>query len=88
MNILSVIPARMGSSRFYGKPLKKILGKPMLERVYKNVKKCKLIDEVYVATCDKEIYDFLSTKRQAFQTSSVEETIEIIQHKIIPTLQK
>ena len=68
MNILSVIPARMGSSRFYGKPLKKILGKPMLEIVYKNVLECKLIDDVYVATCDKEIYDFIINSIYYFQS--------------------
>ena len=42
MNIISIIPARMGSSRFPGKPMKKINGIPMIEHVYKNVKSCKL----------------------------------------------
>ena len=35
MNIISIIPARMGSSRFPGKPMKKILGMPMIGHVYK-----------------------------------------------------
>ena len=39
MNILALIPARMGSSRFPGKPMAKILGIPMIEHVYNNVKK-------------------------------------------------
>ena len=38
--IIAIIPARMGSSRFYGKPLKLINKISMIERVYKNVKKC------------------------------------------------
>ena len=42
MNVLAIIPARMGSSRFPGKPMKKILDQPMIERVYKNV--CKFYE--------------------------------------------
>ena len=37
--ILALIPARMDSSRFPGKPMEKILGKPMIGHVYENVKK-------------------------------------------------
>ena len=37
MSVLAIIPARMGSSRFPGKPLAKINGRPMIEHVYKNV---------------------------------------------------
>ncbi len=48
------IPARMGSSRFPGKPLAKILGMSMIEHVYT---RCCLagVDDVFVATCDTEI---------------------------------
>ena len=59
MKILSIIPARMNSSRFYGKPMKKILGIPMIERVYKNVIMSKLIDITFVATCDLEIHNYI-----------------------------
>ena len=59
MNIISIIPARMGSSRFPGKPMKKILGMPMIGHVYKRVKMCKTLNEVYVATCDVEIFDYI-----------------------------
>ena len=55
MKMVVGIPARMGSSRFPGKPLCKILGKTMIEHVYK---RCELSDsatDVFVATCDKEI---------------------------------
>ena len=57
--IIAIIPARMGSSRFPGKPLKKINGKPMIQIVYENVKKNKKLSDVVVATCDKAIYDFI-----------------------------
>lgn len=45
----------MGSSRFPGKPLAPILGRPMIEHVYRRVKQSKRLDEVYIATCDREI---------------------------------
>jgi 3-deoxy-manno-octulosonate cytidylyltransferase (CMP-KDO synthetase) len=59
LNILAIIPARMGSTRFPGKPMKEINGKPMIGHVYHNVMKNKLISEVIVATCDKEIFDYI-----------------------------
>jgi 3-deoxy-manno-octulosonate cytidylyltransferase (CMP-KDO synthetase) len=55
MNILALIPARMGSSRFPGKPMAKILGKPMIGHVYERVKQCDLLTKTVVATCDQEI---------------------------------
>ncbi len=49
------IPARMGSSRFPGKPLVKILGVPMIEHVYKRCRLAKNIDDLFIAACDEEI---------------------------------
>ena len=54
-SIIAIIPARMGSSRFPGKPLARILGRPMIEHVYRRAAMCELLDAVYVATCDEEI---------------------------------
>ena len=74
MNIISIIPARMGSSRFPGKPMKDILGIPMIGHVYKRVKMCKNLNEVYVATCDKEIFDYVeSIGGKAIMTSASHE---------------
>lgn len=56
MKIIAVIPARMGSSRFPGKPLAPILGRPMIEHVYRRTLLCKTLSGVFVATCDKEIF--------------------------------
>ena len=53
--VVAVIPARMGSSRFPGKPLALLHGLPMLEHVYRRAQLCDQLDEVYVATCDDEI---------------------------------
>ena len=58
MNIIGIIPARMGSSRFPGKPLAKILGIPMVGHVYFRSKMSKTLNEVYIATCDQEIGDY------------------------------
>ena len=54
-SIIGVIPARYASSRFPGKPLADILGKPMIEWVYRRTKECSLLQEVIVATDDERI---------------------------------
>lgn len=57
MKIIGVIPARYQSSRFPGKPLADICGKPMIWWVYQQCLKVKDFDSVYVATDDKKIYE-------------------------------
>ena len=54
---LIIIPARMSSSRFPGKPLISINGKTMLERVWICAIQAN-IGDVYVACCDKSVKDF------------------------------
>ncbi len=56
--IVGVIPARMESSRFYGKPLAKILGKEMIQWVHEICKGCKNLEKVYVATDHENIRRF------------------------------
>lgn len=74
MNIIGIIPARMGSSRFPGKPLAKILGTPMLGHVFFRSKMCPALDEVYVATCDQEIVDYVqSIGGRAVMTKDIHE---------------
>ena len=58
MNIIGIIPARMASSRFPGKPLERSLGMPMIGHVYHRCKISPVMNAVYVATCDKEIADY------------------------------
>jgi 3-deoxy-manno-octulosonate cytidylyltransferase (CMP-KDO synthetase) len=55
MKVIGVIPARYGSTRFPGKPLALILNKPMIQHVYEQVSKSKLLDSVVVATDHEEI---------------------------------
>lgn len=74
MNIVAVIPARMASTRFPGKPLKEICGIPMIGHVFLRSKMCKILKEVYVATCDKEIVDYIeSIGGKAIMTSDKHE---------------
>lgn len=68
--IIGLVPARMAASRFPGKPLHLILGKPMIEHVYKRAQIYKHWDALALATCDKEIQDFgLSQKWDVIMTS-------------------
>lgn len=55
MRILALIPARYGSSRFPGKPLALVHGKPMIQRVYEQT--VKVFPNACVATDDQRIYD-------------------------------
>ena len=55
LNIAGIIPARYASSRFPGKPLALIGNKPMIQIVYEQA--CKSLNDVYVATDDKRIFD-------------------------------
>ncbi len=55
MNIVAIIPARMASTRFPGKPLADIMGLPMIEHVRRRVSLCPILSRVVVATCDQEI---------------------------------
>jgi 3-deoxy-manno-octulosonate cytidylyltransferase (CMP-KDO synthetase) len=61
MNVIGIIPARMASSRFPGKPMAKIMGIPMIGHVYFRSKMCKILNEVYVATCDREIANYIES---------------------------
>lgn len=71
MRRIVIIPSRYGSSRFPGKPLALICGKPMIQWVCENVSSVKCVDSVYVATDDKRIYDaVIDFGGKAIMTSS------------------
>lgn len=61
MNIVGIVPARMASSRFPDKPMAGICGMPMIGHVYFRCKMSRLLNEVYVATCDREIADYITS---------------------------
>ena len=55
MKVIAVVPARMASTRFPGKPLALIRGRPMVEHVFRRAWMSKTMNEVVVATCDGAI---------------------------------
>lgn len=55
MNLLGIIPARYGSTRFPGKPLHPIAGKPLIQHVVERCRLAKSLSEVVVATDDERI---------------------------------
>jgi 3-deoxy-manno-octulosonate cytidylyltransferase (CMP-KDO synthetase) len=74
MRILGVIPARMAATRFPNKPMALIENIPMVGHCYFRSIMCELLDEVYVATCDDEIFDYISNiGGKAMMTSTLHE---------------
>ena len=74
MKVLGIIPARMSATRFPDKPMEKILGIPMVGHCYFRARLSSLIDDLYVATCDKIIYDYIiSIGGNAIMTSDKHE---------------
>jgi len=74
MKVLGVIPARMASTRLPNKPMELIEGMPMIGHCYFRSKMSSLLDDVYVATCDQIIYDYiLSIGGKTIMTSNVHE---------------
>lgn len=86
-NVLGVIPARMSSSRFPGKPLKKIVGIPMLGHCYERALLSGACDKLIIATPDQEIIDWantydipsvLTSHSHERATERAEETLDIL----------
>ena len=61
MKAIAIIPARMNSSRFPGKPMKLIHDIPMIGHCYYRTSQSKDLLGTYVATCDQEIYDYIES---------------------------
>ena len=84
---LGVIPARMASSRFPGKPLKKILGIPMLAHCYERALLSQACDKLVIATPDEEIMNWaknheipviLTGHHHKRATERAQETLDIL----------
>lgn len=74
MSILGIIPARLAATRFPNKPMESILGIPMIGHCYLRSKYCTEIDDLYVATCDNEIVDYVTLiNGNAIMTSNLHE---------------
>jgi len=70
-NIIGIIPCRMASTRFPGKPLERILGIPMIGHVFYRAKMSKIFERLVIATCDEEIKRYAdSIGAEAIMTSA------------------
>ncbi len=96
MNVIAIIPARMGSTRFPGKPLACICGKPMIQHVYEKAVACKLIERVVVATDNPAVQQavqafggevFMTSRDHQTGTDRVAEVARILDAAIIVNIQ-
>jgi 3-deoxy-manno-octulosonate cytidylyltransferase (CMP-KDO synthetase) len=61
IHVVGVLPARWGSTRFPGKPLHPIAGKPLIQHVWERCQRCSRLDEILVATDDERIFQAVET---------------------------
>lgn len=96
MKITAIIPARMGSSRFPGKPLATICGHTMIEHVLRRVSLAKSLSEVVVATCDQVIAEevarcggraVMTSDKHERCTDRIEEAADVVGGDIIVNVQ-
>jgi 3-deoxy-manno-octulosonate cytidylyltransferase (CMP-KDO synthetase) len=99
MKIVVGIPARMGSTRFPGKPLCDILGKSMLEHCYKRCSMSRHATHLFIAACDKEIKEAAekfganvimtdkSISRPGLRVAAAAETLDLDDEDIVVVVQ-
>src|SRR3989338_2331660 len=96
MDVIGVIPARYGSTRFEGKVLADLQGKPMLQWVWEQAKKAKILDELIVACDDKRIEEavngfggkaVLTSKEHLSGTDRICEVVNPLEVKVIVNIQ-
>ena len=94
--VVAVIPARMASTRFPGKPLACETGKPMIQHVHEQATRATLVDRVVVATDDQAIHDavidfggeaLMTSPKHPNGTSRIAEAIEGIPCSIVVNVQ-
>jgi len=96
MEIVAIIPARLGSTRFPRKVLAKIGEKTLLQMVYERVKSVPTIDKIYIATADDEIKScahsfgaevIVTSPEHTSGTSRIAEAVQNISGRIILNVQ-
>jgi 3-deoxy-manno-octulosonate cytidylyltransferase (CMP-KDO synthetase) len=96
MDVIGVIPARYGSSRFEGKVLADIHGKPMLQWVWEAAKKAKILDEVIIACDDRRIEEAVqsfggkavfTSKEHPSGTDRICEVVNPLEVKVVVNIQ-
>lgn len=96
MKIIGVIPSRYSSTRLPGKPLEDIGGKSLIQRVYEQAKKSKLLSDVIIATDDKRILSHvenfggkavMTSKRHRSGTDRIVEALKGVKSDIVVNIQ-
>ncbi len=96
MDVIGVIPARYSSTRFQGKVLADILGKPMLQHVWERAKQCRMLDDLVIA-CDNELIlktalgfgakAQMTSKEHSCGTDRISEVVNPLDVKVIINIQ-
>jgi len=96
MDVIGVIPARYQSTRFAGKVLTDILGKPMLQHVWERAKQSRMLDDLVIA-CDSEIVlkaaaEFgakavMTSKEHTCGTDRISEVVNPLDVKVVINIQ-
>ncbi|MBN2831226.1 MAG: 3-deoxy-manno-octulosonate cytidylyltransferase [Candidatus Omnitrophica bacterium] len=96
MDVIGVIPARYSSTRFPGKVLADIMGKPMIQHVWERAKQVRLLDEVIIACDADEVADVargfgaqvaMTSKSHLCGTDRIAEVVNPLDVKIIVNIQ-
>lgn len=96
MDAIGVIPARYGSTRFEGKVLKDLCGKPVIQHVYERAKKARMLDDLIVAADDERIIQVVeafggkavfTSKAHSTGTDRLTEVVNGIDVKIVVNIQ-
>ena len=96
MDAIGIIPARYGSTRFEGKVIKDLCGKPVVQHVYERAKKAKLLDDLIIAADDDRILKVVegfggkavfTSKSHSTGTDRLTEVVNAIDVKIVVNIQ-
>jgi 3-deoxy-manno-octulosonate cytidylyltransferase (CMP-KDO synthetase) len=96
MEAIGVIPARYGSTRFEGKVLKDLCGKPVIQHVYERAKKAKMLDDLIIAADDDRIIKTVegfggkvvfTSKSHSTGTDRLTEVVNAIDVRIVVNIQ-
>jgi len=96
MDVIGVIPARYTSSRFEGKVLAEILGKPMIQHVWERTKESRILDDVIIACDDERVAEavrafgakaVLTAKGHTCGTDRIAEVVNPLEVKVVVNIQ-
>ena len=96
MDVIGVIPARYSSTRFEGKVLADILGKPMIQHVWERARESKVLDDLIIACDDDKVAEvaknfgakvIMTSKGHTCGTDRISEVINPLEVKVVINIQ-